>query len=201
GKVSYRRATTLPILHTMAMQETPLGLVAQVCMSENGEFMHLMRSVAHHRTPPRARTFLTEVTLPWDDGEVGVRRLSETPIEFPATLARPGSRPQTVYGLTWRGDEPLPCLPVRIDVKTGRACLLRLRSDEFAGEPVLLNKHPSRPDDQRSAWLLLLVDAQKRDQGELRLYDGANLWRGPIARAYLPQRTRFGFHTHFIPAA
>lgn len=197
GKVTYRRTSTWPILHTLAMQETPQGLVAQVCMSENAAFMSTMRSVAMHRLPPQTRTFLTEIILP-EQGCVRLHRLSETPIEFPATTAAAQQRPKTVFGLTWRANEPLPSLPVRIDVASGRATPFLLRDQEFCGEPALIKKRHARTE--ADAWLMCLVDAHDHNTGELRIYDGARVGRGVVARVRLPQRSRFGFHTLFYAA-
>ena len=148
------------------------------------------------------RQFLTRWSITPSEGQVSVRRLSETVCEYPRIDERRCGRPYrfgfvAAEGGPGTGDMPHRAIG-RIDHRTGEMRLWRAPSGQAVSEPVFA----ARPgcDDEGVGYLLFTVFDERRNASHLAIADAERVEDGPLARAHLDHRVPAGFHGSFVLA-
>lgn len=121
-------------------------------------------------------------------------------------------RAQNVYAVSSNliGDSTAPCGYCKLRVEDGSSARLELRTKNnevdcywfgtrfFAGEPLIVPKKGSNPNDENAAYLLGMVNDCQKDRSAVAIFDlERKLKEGPVAMMWLKSSVPHGLHGCF----
>ncbi len=193
-----RRTSTDALMVSALAQAYDDGedLVVDLCTFPDGSALDVTREVMSGEI--RTQTYATLAALRIrPDGEVTTTLLPPLDgarISSPAH-AGPDAR---IYGVTLNPLGRYMGLPAAVDRGSGKVAWAPPEADAFAGAPIPV----PRPGAVVSTdcWVLTVVLNSTTGTSELRVLDGEDLTRPPLAVAALPQVVPFGFQGAWAPA-
>lgn len=191
--VRWHHADPFMMFHTIRAWEDGKELTVDVCAYEDDAVLRALRDVMiEPLRAGRAPAFPERLRIR-ANGRVERSRLSSTSLEFPRGSSESDDR---LYGVSWPEGLGFLGLPVAVDLATGNAEHAARVPGEFAGECVPVKK--AGATSSRDVWLLTVVLDAAHGRSELRVLDGDDLSRPPVARVRMPHVIPFGFHGNWV---